>query len=65
MAALVAEGKVREIGLSEAAPETLRRAAKVHAIAALQSEYSLWSRDVETNGVLSACRELANRFCAL
>ena len=48
MGALVREGKARAIGLSEAAPETLRRAAKVHPIAALQSEYSLWSRDVET-----------------
>jgi aryl-alcohol dehydrogenase-like predicted oxidoreductase len=62
MGALVREGKARAIGLSEAAPETLRRAAKVHPIAALQSEYSLWSRDVETNGVLSACRELGIGF---
>jgi aryl-alcohol dehydrogenase-like predicted oxidoreductase len=57
MAELKRAGKVRAIGLSEAAPETLRRAAAVHPIAALQSEYSLWSRDVETNGVLSTCRE--------
>src|SRR6266436_109603 len=49
MAELVSTGKVRTIGLSEAGPETLRRAAKVHPIAALQSEYSLWSRDVEAN----------------
>jgi aryl-alcohol dehydrogenase-like predicted oxidoreductase len=62
MAELVRAGKLRGIGLSEAAPETLRRAAKVHPIAALQSEYSLWSRDVETNGVLSACRELRIGF---
>jgi aryl-alcohol dehydrogenase-like predicted oxidoreductase len=62
MADLVRAGKVRAIGLSEAAPETLRRAAAVHPIAALQSEYSLWSRDVETNGVLSACRELGIGF---
>lgn len=62
MAELVRAGKLRGIGLSEAAPETLRRAARVHPIAALQSEYSLWSRDVETNGVLSACRELRIGF---
>jgi len=58
MAELVSVGKVRTLGLSEAGPETLRRAAKVHPIAALQSEYSLWTRDVETNGVLATCREL-------
>jgi aryl-alcohol dehydrogenase-like predicted oxidoreductase len=58
MAELVSQGKVRTLGLSEAGPETLRRAAKVHPIAALQSEYSLWTRDVETNGVLATCREL-------
>jgi len=57
MADLVAAGKVRCLGLSEAGAATLRRAAKVHPIAALQSEYSLWSRDVE-DGVLVACREL-------
>src|SRR6201988_3976391 len=57
VAKLVAAGKVRMIGLSEAGPETLRRAAKVHPIAALQSEYSLWSREVEVNGVLATCRE--------
>lgn len=62
MAGLVAAGKVRMIGLSEAGVETLRRAAKVHPIAALQSEYSLWTRDVETNGVLAACRELGITF---
>ena len=62
MAELVRGGKVRAIGLSEAAPETLRRASKVHPIAALQSEYSLWTRDVETNGVLSTCRELGIGF---
>jgi aryl-alcohol dehydrogenase-like predicted oxidoreductase len=62
MAELVAAGKVRALGLSEANPETLRRAAKVHPIAALQSEYSLWSREVETNGVLTACRELGISF---
>ena len=58
MAKLVEEGKIRHIGLSEASAETLRRAAKVHPITALQSEYSLWTRDTEDNGVLAACREL-------
>jgi aryl-alcohol dehydrogenase-like predicted oxidoreductase len=62
MAGLVSAGKVRTLGLSEAGPETLRRAAKVHPIAALQSEYSLWTRDVETNGVLATCRELGITF---
>ena len=62
MAELVSAGKVRTIGLSEAGPETLRRAAKVHPIVALQSEYSLWSRDVEVNGVLATCRELGVTF---
>jgi aryl-alcohol dehydrogenase-like predicted oxidoreductase len=62
MAELVSAGKVRALGLSEAGPQTLRRAAKIHPIAALQSEYSLWSRDVETNGVLAACRELGITF---
>ena len=62
MAKLVSAGKVRMLGLSEAGPETVRRAAKVHPIAALQSEYSLWSREVETNGVLATCRELGITF---
>jgi aryl-alcohol dehydrogenase-like predicted oxidoreductase len=57
MAGLVKQGKVRFIGLSEAAPETLARAAKVHPIAALQSEYSLWTREPEDE-VLAACRRL-------
>src|SRR3989442_627499 len=57
MAQLVRQGKVRFLGLSEAGPETLRRAAAVHPIAALQSEYSLWSRDVE-DGIRDTCREL-------
>lgn len=57
MADLVQEGKVRYLGLSEASADTLRRASAVHPIAALQSEYSLWSRDPE-DGVLAACREL-------
>jgi aryl-alcohol dehydrogenase-like predicted oxidoreductase len=63
MAGLVKEGKVRWIGLSEASPETLRRASKVHPIAALQSEYSLFTRDVEA-AVLPACRELGIGFVA-
>src|SRR6202047_5399356 len=62
MAELVSAGKVRTIGLSEAGPETLRRATKVHPIATLQSEYSLWSREVEVNGVLATCRELGITF---
>jgi aryl-alcohol dehydrogenase-like predicted oxidoreductase len=57
MAELLKEGKIRQIGLSEAGPETLRRAAKVHTITALQSEYSLWTRDPEDR-VLPTCREL-------
>ena len=64
MAQLVKEGKVRYLGLSEASPETLRRAAKIHPIAALQTEYSLWTRDPEDNEVLSACRELGIGFVA-
>ncbi len=55
MADLVREGKIRHIGLSEASVGTLRRAAKVHPITALQTEYSLWSRDPE-DGILTACR---------
>ncbi|MFT4013662.1 MAG: aldo/keto reductase [Paracoccus sp. (in: a-proteobacteria)] len=62
MAELVAEGKVRAIGLSEVSAGTLRRAHATHPIAALQSEYSLWTRDVETNGVLATCRELGVGF---
>lgn len=61
MAELVREGKVRHLGLSEAAPETLRRAAAVHPIAALQSEYSLWERGVEDD-ILPTCRELGIGF---
>ena len=63
MAELVAEGKVRHIGLSEAAPDTLRRAAAVHPIAAVQTEYSLWTRDPEGE-VLPTCRELGIGFVA-
>src|SRR6185295_1761470 len=63
MAELVKAGKVRFLGLSEASPETLRRAVKVHPIAALQTEYSLWTRDPEDE-VLPACRELGVGFVA-
>jgi aryl-alcohol dehydrogenase-like predicted oxidoreductase len=62
MAELVKQGKVRHIGLSEAAPETIRRAHAVHPITAVQTEYSLWTRDPETNGVLATCRELGIGF---
>jgi len=58
MAELVKAGKVRYLGLSEASAETVRRAAAVHPIAALQNEWSLWSRDLEENGQLDAAREL-------
>jgi aryl-alcohol dehydrogenase-like predicted oxidoreductase len=63
MAELVQEGKVRYIGLSEAAPDTIRRAHAVHPISALQTEYSLWSRDPEPE-ILSAVRELGIGFVA-
>lgn len=63
MADLVAEGKVRWIGLSEASPETIRRAVSVHPITALQSEYSLWSRDPEAR-LLDLCAELGIAFVA-
>jgi len=63
MSELVREGKVRYLGLSEAGAQTLRRASKVHRITALQSEYSLWSRDPE-NGILETCRELGIGFVA-
>jgi aryl-alcohol dehydrogenase-like predicted oxidoreductase len=59
----VREGKVRFLGLSEAAPATLRRAHKVHRIAALQTEYSLWSREPEDE-ILPVCRELGIGFVA-
>jgi aryl-alcohol dehydrogenase-like predicted oxidoreductase len=61
MAELVEEGKVRHIGLSEAAPETIRRAHAVHPITAVQTEYSLWTRDPEAE-VLPTCRELGIGF---
>jgi aryl-alcohol dehydrogenase-like predicted oxidoreductase len=63
MTQLVREGKVRYLGLSEASPQTLRRAAKVHPITALQTEYSLWSRDPESE-ILPTCRELGIGFVA-
>jgi aryl-alcohol dehydrogenase-like predicted oxidoreductase len=63
MADLVRQGKVKYLGLSEVAPATLRRAAKVHPIAALQTEYSLWSREPELE-ILRACRELGIGFVA-
>ncbi|MFL6276570.1 MAG: aldo/keto reductase [Blastocatellia bacterium] len=63
MADLVREGKVRYIGLSEASAETLRRACSVHPVSALQTEYSLWSRDPEDE-ILPACRELGIGFVA-
>jgi aryl-alcohol dehydrogenase-like predicted oxidoreductase len=63
MAELVRDGKVRYLGLSEASPATLRRANKVHPISALQTEYSLWSRDPEDE-VLATCRELGIGFVA-
>src|SRR5580704_990504 len=64
MAELVEAGKVRHLGLSEAAPETIRRAHAVHPITALQTEWSLWTRDPETDGVLHTVRELGIGFVA-
>jgi aryl-alcohol dehydrogenase-like predicted oxidoreductase len=58
MAELVTAGKVRYLGMSEASGATLERACKVHPIAALQSEFSLWTRDPQENGMLAACRKL-------
>src|SRR3984957_19681583 len=63
MADLVKQGKVRYLGLSEASPQTIRRAAKVHPIAALQTEYSLWTRDPEED-ILATVRELGIGFVA-
>ena len=63
MAELVHEGKVRFLGLSEAAPSTVRRASEVHPIAALQTEYSLWSREPEGE-ILGTCRQLGIGFVA-
>ena len=62
VAALIAAGKVKHFGLSEAAATTIRRAHVVQPVAAVQSEYSLWTRDVEENGVLAACEELGIGF---
>ena len=62
MADLVRSGKVRYLGLSEVGPATLRRANTVHQITALQSEYSLWSRDPEDNGALETCESLGIGF---
>ncbi|WP_234281730.1 aldo/keto reductase [Klebsiella quasipneumoniae] len=61
MADLVKEGKIRHIGLSEVSAQTLRRACKVHPITAVQTEYSLWTREPES-GILKACRELGVGF---
>jgi aryl-alcohol dehydrogenase-like predicted oxidoreductase len=63
MAKLVEQGKVRYLGLSEASPKTIRRAQAVHPITALQTEYSLWTRDVESE-ILDTCRELGIGFVA-
>jgi aryl-alcohol dehydrogenase-like predicted oxidoreductase len=63
MARLVEQGKVRHIGLSEAAPQTIRRAHKVHPVTALQTEYSLWTRDAERE-ILPLCRELGIGYVA-
>jgi aryl-alcohol dehydrogenase-like predicted oxidoreductase len=63
MSELVKQGKIRHIGLSEAAPNTIRRAQKAHPIAALQTEYSLWTRDPEAE-ILPLCRELGITFVA-
>jgi aryl-alcohol dehydrogenase-like predicted oxidoreductase len=62
MKELVDAGKVRALGISEAAPATIRRAHAVHPVTAIQSEYSLWARDVEYNGVLDVARELTIGF---
>jgi aryl-alcohol dehydrogenase-like predicted oxidoreductase len=64
MAQLVEQGKVRHLGLSEAAPETIRRAHRIHPITALQTEYSLWTRDPERDGVFDTIRELGVGFVA-
>src|SRR5947208_1002926 len=62
MKELITRGKVKHLGLSEAAAQTIRRAHAVHRITAIQSEYSLWTRDVEQNGVLATCEELRIGF---
>jgi len=63
MARLVTQGKARYLGLSEAGPETIRRAHAVHPIAALQTEYSLWTREAETE-ILPTCRDLGIGYVA-
>ena len=62
IAELIREGKVKQFGLSEAGAQTIRRAHAVHPVAAIQSEYSLWWREPETNGVLAVCEELGIGF---
>ncbi len=64
MSRLIEEGKVKYIGLSEASADTVRRAFAVHPITALQTEYSLWTRDPEENGIFDTCRELGIGFVA-
>ncbi len=64
LAEVVQAGKVRHLGISEAAPETIRRAHAVHPVTALQTEWSLWTRDVEDDGVLDTVRELGIGFVA-
>jgi aryl-alcohol dehydrogenase-like predicted oxidoreductase len=64
MAELVEAGKVRHLGISEAAPETIRRAHEVHPVTAVQTEYSLWTRGPETNGVFATCDALGIGFVA-
>ncbi len=64
LAELVTAGKVRHLGISEAAPATIRRAHQVHPVTAVQTEWSLWSRDVEDDGVLATVRELGIGFVA-
>jgi aryl-alcohol dehydrogenase-like predicted oxidoreductase len=64
MSELVEAGKVRHLGISEAAPGTIRRAHQVHPVTAVQTEWSLWSRDVEDDGVLATVRELGIGFVA-
>ena len=64
MGRLVQAGKVRHLGLSEASAATIRRAHKIHPITAVQTEYSLWSRDIEDDDVLRTCRELGIAFVA-
>ncbi len=64
MGELVSEGKVRYLGVSETAPDTIRKAHEAHPITAIQTEYSLWTREPERNGVIDTCRELGIGFVA-